>query len=101
MTIKILGSGCPNCQKLEANTKEAIKELNLDAKIKKVTDITEIMNYGIMSTPALVADEKVLSYGRIPDVAEIKAMLANQKITKSASNNSTSKTGGCSCEGKC
>jgi small redox-active disulfide protein 2 len=75
MIIKILGSGCPNCQRLEANAKEAIKELNLDAKIEKVTDITAIMNYGIMSTPALVADEKVLSYGRIPDVEEIKQLL--------------------------
>ena len=78
MIIKILGSGCPNCQRLEANAKEAIKELNLDAKIEKVTDMSEITNYGIMSTPALVADEKVLSYGRIPDVEEIKQLL-NQK----------------------
>jgi len=78
MIIKILGSGCPNCQRLEGNAKEAIKELNLDAKIEKVTDITAIMNYGIMSTPALVVDEKVLSYGRIPDVEEIKQLL-NQK----------------------
>jgi small redox-active disulfide protein 2 len=75
MIIKILGSGCPNCQRLEANAKEAIKELNLDAKIEKVTDVAEIMNYGIMSTPALIADEKVLSYGRIPDVEEIKQLL--------------------------
>jgi len=75
MIIKILGSGCPNCQRLEANAKQAIEDLNLDAKIEKVTDITAIMNYGIMSTPALVADEKVLSYGRIPDVEEIKQLL--------------------------
>jgi len=75
MIIKILGSGCPNCQRLEANAKQAIDDLNLDAKIEKVTDITAIMNYGIMSTPALVADEKVLSYGRIPDVEEIKQLL--------------------------
>ena len=75
MIIKILGSGCPNCQRLEANAKQAVAELKLDAKIEKVTDITEITNYGIMSTPALVADEKVLSYGRIPDVEEIKQLL--------------------------
>jgi len=75
MIIKILGSGCPNCQRLEANAKQAIEDLNLDAKIEKITDITEIMNYGIMSTPTLVADEKVLSYGRIPDVEEIKQLL--------------------------
>jgi small redox-active disulfide protein 2 len=75
MIIKILGSGCPKCQNLEANAKQAVAELNLDATIEKVTDMTAIMNYGIMSTPALVADEKVLSYGRIPDVEEIKKML--------------------------
>ena len=75
MVIKILGSGCPNCQRLEANAKQAVAELKLDAKIEKVTDMIVIMNYGIMSTPALVADEKVLSYGRIPDVEEIKQLL--------------------------
>ena len=78
MIIKILGSGCPNCQRLEVNAKQAVAELKLDAKIEKVTDMSEITNYGIMSTPALVADEKVLSYGRIPDVEEIKQLL-NQK----------------------
>ena len=75
MKIKILGTGCPNCKILEKNTKEAIEELNLKAEVEKVTDITEIMEYGIMSTPALVVDEKVVSYGKVLSSEEIKKLL--------------------------
>jgi len=75
MRIKILGTGCPNCKILEKNTKEAIEELNLKAEVEKVTDITEIMEYGIMSTPALVVDEKVVSYGKVLSSEEIKKLL--------------------------
>lgn len=82
MIVKILGSGCPNCKKLEANTQKAVNELDVKAVIEKVTDYGLIMNYGIMSTPALVIDEQVASYGRIPDVAEIKEMLSKHNATK-------------------
>ena len=75
MRIKILGTGCPNCKILEKNTKEAIEELNLKAEVEKVTDITEIMEYGIMSTPVLVVDEKVVSYGKVLSSEEIKKLL--------------------------
>jgi len=101
MIIKILGSGCPNCKKLEANTQKAVAELGVEAIIEKVTDMGLIMDYGIMSTPALVVNENVLSYGRIPDVSEIKGMLSNPEIIKPAINSSTPKTSGCSCGGKC
>ncbi|MCX6718044.1 MAG: thioredoxin family protein [Candidatus Staskawiczbacteria bacterium] len=77
MVIKILGTGCPNCKKLEANAIEAVKQLNRKDKIIKITDIKEIMDCGVMSLPALVADEKVLSYGIIPSVEDIKKMIAN------------------------
>lgn len=76
MTIKILGTGCPNCQKLEANTKQALEELKRKAKIEKITEIQDIMSYGVMGTPALVVDEKVEVYGRIPNVEEIKTILS-------------------------
>lgn len=76
MSIKILGSGCPNCQKLEANTKQALEELKKEAKIEKVTEIADIMSYGVMGTPALVVDEEVKVAGRIPEVEEIKTMLS-------------------------
>jgi len=76
MKIKILGTGCPNCQKLEANTKQALEELKMKAKIEKITEIQDIMSYGVMGTPALVVDEKVKVYGRIPNVEEIKTILS-------------------------
>lgn len=75
MNIKILGSGCSNCKRLEANAKAAIEELGLDATIEKVTDIKDIMKYGVMSTPALVVDEKVKVMGKVPSADDIKKYL--------------------------
>jgi small redox-active disulfide protein 2 len=75
MKIKVLGSGCPNCKVLEANTKKALEELKMNVKVEKVTDIAKIMEYGVMSTPALVVDDKVFSYGRILTPEEIKKMV--------------------------
>ena len=75
MKIKILGSGCPNCKVLEANVKKAVEEMKIKADVEKVTDIEKIMEYGIMSTPALVIDEKVVSYGKVLTSEEIKKLL--------------------------
>lgn len=75
MNIKILGTGCPNCQKLEANTKQALSESKMEAEVEKVTEIQDIMSYGVMGLPALVVDEKVEVSGRIPNVEEIKELL--------------------------
>jgi small redox-active disulfide protein 2 len=76
MTIKILGSGCPNCQTLESNAKKAVEELGLkDVQIEHIYDINKIIEYGVMSTPAIVIDEQVKASGRIPDVEEIKSWL--------------------------
>ncbi|OFI05932.1 hypothetical protein CLOACE_14070 [Clostridium acetireducens DSM 10703] len=75
MRIKILGSGCANCKKLEENTKKAIEELNIDAEVEKVTDFKDIVSYGVMKTPALVVDENVKIMGRVPSVEEIKKYL--------------------------
>jgi len=76
MTIKILGSGCPNCQRLEANAKKAVEELGLkDVQIEHIYEIDKIIEYGVMSTPAIVIDEKVKATGRIPDIEEIKGWL--------------------------
>lgn len=73
--IEILGSGCPKCKKLEETARKAVSELKIKADILKVTDIGKIIEYGVMSTPALVIDGKVKSSGRIPDVEEIKKLL--------------------------
>lgn len=75
MIIKILGTGCNSCRKLEENVKEAVKELGIKAEIKRVEDIPEIMKYGVMSVPALVINEEVKSYGIVNSVIDIKKML--------------------------
>lgn len=75
MKIKILGTGCANCKKLEANAREAIKELGLDAEVEKVEDLREIVGYGVMRTPALVVDETVKVMGKVATVEEIRQLL--------------------------
>lgn len=76
MDIKILGTGCVNCNNLEANTRTALAELGLTAEIDKVTDPGEIAAWGVMSTPALVINEEVVLSGRVPPAEQIKQLLA-------------------------
>lgn len=71
MKIKVLGTGCSKCKTLEKSTRLAIDEMSVDAEVEKVEDIVEIMAYGVMRTPALVIDEKVVMYGKTPSVKEI------------------------------
>lgn len=75
MNIKVIGIGCSNCNKLEANVKEAVKQSLVDADVEKISDPKKFMLYGIMKTPGLVIDGKVASAGRIPTVDEIIAMI--------------------------
>ncbi|MGA9519073.1 MAG: thioredoxin family protein [Trichococcus sp.] len=75
MEIKILGIGCKNCVNLAKNTEEALKELGMEATITKVTDMKDIAKYGIMRTPGLVIDEKVVSYGKVASAEEITELL--------------------------
>lgn len=75
MIIKILGSGCKKCVALGENTQAALQAAAIDAKIEKVTDIIAIAGYGIMSTPGLVIDEKVVSSGRVLSASEIGQLL--------------------------
>ena len=79
MIIKILGSGCKNCVSLKENTEAALKEAGIEAEVIKVTDFKDIMAYGIMSTPGLVIDEKVVSYGKVLKPKEIVKILENVK----------------------
>ena len=78
MKIGILGTGCPKCKKLAQNVEEAVKELSIDAKILKVTNIDEIMNYGVMMTPALTVDDEVISAGKVLGKEEIKKILLSE-----------------------
>ena len=74
--IQILGTGCPKCNKLAENAKEAAESLGIEHQIDKVTKINEIMSFGVMVTPALVIDGQVKSAGKVPGVDEIKGMLS-------------------------
>ncbi|NLC71960.1 MAG: thioredoxin family protein [Desulfuromonadaceae bacterium] len=73
--IQILGTGCAKCQKLAENAKQAAEELGLDYEIEKVTAINDIMKFGVMATPGLAVDGKVLLQGKLPSAEEIKKLL--------------------------
>ncbi len=75
-TLQILGSGCANCQRLAHNVEAAATDLGMEFTIEEVTDIQAIVRSGVMKTPALVVDGKVKLYGRVPNIEEIKAILA-------------------------
>ncbi len=73
--LQILGTGCPKCKKLAENTEAAAKDLGIEYEIEKVTDINEIMNFGVMMTPALAVDGEVKVVGKVLSPEEIKKML--------------------------
>jgi len=76
LKIKILGSGCPNCKRLEQETRKAVSNLAIEAEFEKVTDYQKIMEYDILSTPGLVINEKIVSSGKIPSQSELVNFLA-------------------------
>jgi len=73
--LQILGTGCPKCNKLTEHTKEAAESLGIDYEIEKVTDITKIMEFGVMMTPALAVDGEVKITGKVPSVEDIKKII--------------------------
>jgi small redox-active disulfide protein 2 len=75
MEIKILGTGCPKCKTLEKLTREVVEQNGINATVTKVEDIIDIMNYGVMMTPALMVDGKVVVKGRVPSYEEIKKLI--------------------------
>lgn len=77
LQIKVLGPGCPNCEKVEAAAKKAVANFGVEANIEKVTDYGQIMSYNVLATPGLVINEKVVSAGRIPSEAEVLTWVAN------------------------
>lgn len=77
LTIKVLGSGCANCKRVEQIVHKVVEEMTLQAEVIKVTEYPEIMKYNVMSTPGLVINEKIVSTGRIPTPAEVTAWLTN------------------------
>jgi small redox-active disulfide protein 2 len=75
ITIKVLGPGCTNCERVEANAKAAVAQTGVEATIEKITDYTTFARYGLLFTPGLVIDEKLVAGGRIPSVADISGWL--------------------------
>ncbi|MBN1181351.1 MAG: TM0996/MTH895 family glutaredoxin-like protein [Bacteroidales bacterium] len=75
MDIKVLGTGCSRCNSLEKVTKQAVEELGIPASIEKIEDIQQIMSYGILRTPGLIIDGKVVITGQVPGIAEMKEMI--------------------------
>jgi small redox-active disulfide protein 2 len=78
MEIQVLGSGCANCKRLLQLVELSVKELNVKAEIKYVTDMESIANSGLLRTPGLIIDQKIVSYGRVPTLEEVKAMIQKQ-----------------------
>lgn len=78
MNIQVLGTGCPKCKTLEKITREVVAETGIDANITKVEDIMEIMQFNVMTTPALVVDGKVVLKGRVPSNSELKEILTKK-----------------------
>ena len=77
LNIKVLGSGCANCKRVEQIVRKIVTEMSLEAEVIKVTDYNDITSYNILSTPGLVINEKVVSYGRIPSPAEVTTWITN------------------------
>jgi small redox-active disulfide protein 2 len=77
LSIKVLGPGCPNCQRLEGITRQAVEQLGQEAEISKVTEHQEIIALGVMNTPGLMVNERVVSSGRIPALEEVISWLAD------------------------
>jgi small redox-active disulfide protein 2 len=80
LNIKVLGSGCANCHKVEELAKQAVAQLAVEARVELVTDMKEIMRYGVMATPGIVINEKVVSTGRVPALSQITTMITNALI---------------------
>ena len=94
MKIQVLGSGCPTCKRLYELTQEAVKQLNLDEKVEYITDVSKIIEMGIMSSPVLAVDDKPVMVGFLPDVEKIKKAITSGVATKTRVSN-------CSCGGAC
>ena len=98
--IKVLGTGCPSCVSAEKVVVEVVNELNINAKIIKVEDIQEIMEYDIMKTPAIVIDEKVVFKGKVPSKEEMKALLVDNFANNACCSDENIDTSCCASEEK-
>ena len=81
LTIKVLGSGCANCKRLEQLARKVVNDLSVEAQVVKVTDPTKYADYGVLATPGLVINEKTVSSGRVPSLAEITSYITTALAT--------------------
>lgn len=100
MIVKVLGIGCPSCKKLEHNVEEALKELKIETKVIKIEDIQEITSYGVMSVPALIVDNSILSVGQVLSVEEIKVLLSGKGKPKNKIGKTIKNAFKCACDNK-
>jgi small redox-active disulfide protein 2 len=84
MDIKILGSGCANCKTMYSGVEEALRDLSIGATLEKVEDIQRIISFGVMATPGLVIDGKVISHGRVQTVSKLKEIILESKNAQPA-----------------
>jgi small redox-active disulfide protein 2 len=77
LSIKVLGSGCANCKRVEQITRKVIDQLGVEAEIEKITDPSKFADYGVLSTPGLVINEKTVSAGRIPSFADVTSLISS------------------------
>ena len=77
LKIQVLGPGCANCERLEKLAREAVAELGVEAEVEKVTDMRQIMARGVMATPGLAVNDKLVSTGRVPSGSEVTSLIAN------------------------
>lgn len=118
MKIQVLGSGCPTCKKLFELTKEAVKQLNLKEEVEYITDVSKIIEMGVMSSPVLAIDGKPAMVGFVPDIEKVKKLLSTSTTADDQSvqcdckendncgddcdcNSKPNKDSSCSCGGKC
>jgi len=94
MKIQVLGSGCPTCKKLYELTQEAVKQLNLNESVEYITDVSKIIEMGVMSSPVLAVNDKPVMVGFLPDMEKIKKAIMSGTVSEA-------KVGTCSCGGKC
>ena len=99
-TVKVLGTGCTKCKSVEQVVIDVIKENNIDAQVEKVEDIQQIMEYNVMSTPALVIDEKVVVSGKVPSKEEVLALLIDNFANNACCSDENTESSCCSSEEK-
>jgi small redox-active disulfide protein 2 len=80
LKIQVLGPGCANCERLEKLAQQAVAELGVEAEVEKVTDMRQIMARGVMATPGLAVNDKLVSTGRVPSASEVRTLIANARM---------------------